>query len=393
MAESGATDVAATWSGFCDRLKAIGLAGLKKHTDGSDQQAADLLHYMTKLLRNGFDWEIDSQDRLHPRLNWYDRNAAGAAPYGPNLDNSYLLARIDERFTYRLSIDSRVVDEVNISVHTGSPIDGNFAVFGDLKFADFDIDKTGNAEILFSRKKQQRAHFVVPEGADYLFIRFYYFDWEKSSPPAIFLECVDAPPTASPTLAASEFCAGLTKTARWLEATVDFGRMFATGFLAGYKPNELSKPRGVPGGGGHINYGGMHFRITRDEAMLITFTPPKARYWSVQWQKLPWGDPIDVMHHVISLNHTQAEVDEDGQVRMVLSHKDPGIKNWLDTGGSAEGLLMYRWIWSEDAPMPEARVLRFDALNAALSGGRKSFNQQERAKQRVIRRTHLSKRY
>jgi hypothetical protein len=52
---------------------------------------------------------------------------------------------------------------------------------------------------------------------------------------------------------------------------------------------------------------------------------------------------IDWMQHQSSLNAFQAHIDSDGYVRAVISPSDPGVPNWLDTGGMREVFTILRW--------------------------------------------------
>ncbi len=45
----------------------------------------------------------------------------------------------------------------------------------------------------------------------------------------------------------------------------------------------------------------------------------------------PWWETVDYARHQSSLNGHQAVVDDDGTLRVVIAHKDPGVANWLDT--------------------------------------------------------------
>ena len=39
----------------------------------------------------------------------------------------------------------------------------------------------------------------------------------------------------------------------------------------------------------------------------------------------------------------QAQHDPDGQLRFVISERNPGVANWLETTGHARGYLQIRW--------------------------------------------------
>ena len=65
--------------------------------------------------------------------------------------------------------------------------------------------------------------------------------------------------------------------------------------------------------------------------------------------------------HDFGFGH-QAVVDDDGVFRCVISHRDPGVYNWLDTGGYSWGTLNGRWLLTDAWPEPEMRVVPFDEI-------------------------------
>jgi hypothetical protein len=56
----------------------------------------------------------------------------------------------------------------------------------------------------------------------------------------------------------------------------------------------------------------------------------------------------------MSCNGHQAHVDDDGRVRVVIAHADPGVPNWLDTEGHATGSIFWRFFLAEERPGPIA---------------------------------------
>jgi hypothetical protein len=86
-------------------------------------------------------------------------------------------------------------------------------------------------------------------------------------------------------------------------------------------------------------------------------------------------------------------VDSDGRVRIVIAHTDPGVHNWLSTEGRDEGIVIYRWIWSEDAPMPTTKVVPSDTVRDVLPADTATVDAAGRERQLEARRRHLSLRY
>ncbi|MDP3294405.1 MAG: hypothetical protein Q8M37_06645 [Nevskia sp.] len=67
-----------------------------------------------------------------------------------------------------------------------------------------------------------------------------------------------------------------------------------------------------------------------------------------------------------SLNGHQAQIDEDGIFRAVISHGDPGIANWLDAGGHEQGLLAIRYYEPDSTPIPTMRRVKLTELRDSL---------------------------
>ena len=85
-----------------------------------------------------------------------------------------------------------------------------------------------------------------------------------------------------------------------------------------------------------------NYDIKEDEVLIIEMPIPEAtRYWG--WTLYnPWSETLDYSNRQTSLNHTQAQLDVDGKLRIVLAHSDPGVANWLDISGHPRGFLNWR---------------------------------------------------
>src|SRR5690606_15578916 len=66
---------------------------------------------------------------------------------------------------------------------------------------------------------------------------------------------------------------------------------------------------------------------------------------------------LDWTHAQTSLNRSQAAVDGDGVLRVVVAGSDPGVRNWMDTTGYRRGVLQCRSIGSVEAPAVETSVV------------------------------------
>ncbi|MCY1338894.1 hypothetical protein D9M69_247640 [compost metagenome] len=73
-------------------------------------------------------------------------------------------------------------------------------------------------------------------------------------------------------------------------------------------------------------------------------------------------ESLDYRYHRICLNKHSAQTDARGGLRMVLSHRDPGLPNWLETAGHANGTLCLRWVGAKTPVHPTTRVVKLDHL-------------------------------
>ena len=113
------------------------------------------------------------------------------------------------------------------------------------------------------------------------------------------------------------------------------------------------------------------WEIAPDEALVIEVEPPEGLYWSYSLGN-PWWETIDYGSHQSSLNGHQATVDDDGVLRTVIAHEDPGVANWLDTAGHSVGPIILRCVRTETAPVPTTRghpVLRHRPVGAGAAPG------------------------
>jgi len=68
---------------------------------------------------------------------------------------------------------------------------------------------------------------------------------------------------------------------------------------------------------------------------------------------------LDYRNLTSAVNGSQLKLEEDGTYRIVISARDPGVPNWLDTDGHPEGSIFWRFLLPEsDPPKPECVVMR-----------------------------------
>jgi hypothetical protein len=139
--------------------------------------------------------------------------------------------------------------------------------------------------------------------------------------------------------------------------------------VAGFLPHANELPPFDPavataaGGIPDCMYYHSYWRLEPDEALVVEVTPPRCDYWNIQLNN-HWMESLDYRYHRIALNKHDAVLERDGSVRIVVSHRDPGHPNWLETAGHDRGTMCLRWIRAGEHPTPRTRVVKLADLGA-----------------------------
>ena len=105
--------------------------------------------------------------------------------------------------------------------------------------------------------------------------------------------------------------------------------------------------------------------------------PSECHYWSIILTNELF-ETTDWYNNHSSLNGTQATVDDDGQLRVVVSAEDPGVPNWLDIAGYPIGVVQGRWTDCNSKPIPTAQKVPVKNVRDFLPAQTVSVTPQER---------------
>ncbi len=103
------------------------------------------------------------------------------------------------------------------------------------------------------------------------------------------------------------------------------------------------------------------WQLAADEALVIEGQAPESPYWIIQLADR-WLETADFRRRQVHLNDSQIELAADGSYRIVIAATDPGVANWLDSGGRKEGLMAFRWALALDVEQPTTRVVKLAEL-------------------------------
>jgi chemotaxis protein histidine kinase CheA len=375
-----------------ERLRASAPAQL---ADGkaTSAGAADELVYGALLGVAGGDYD-------EPKILWiehlpFDHNgiaAPGARYGGDNPDRIYRTAVINPEHRYEIK-GQRHSDKpsLDFSFEAAKGIVTRSA----LQAKDIEVAKDGSFTITAdaSPANGRKNHLQVPADADHLLLRDTLSRWDSQLPNQLTISRVDDKKVAAPTRA--DLVAAAVEE---IDSTADWALNFLESSVSTVPANQLKAAirdisSGVPGAGAALG----RFSLQDDEALVITLDPVSAQYLAIQVTD-PWTRSVDYTQHFSSLNSDQAIASGDGSFTYVLSAKDPGYANWLDTGGLRDGALVVRWelfsrpTTSLDKAVREVRVVKFDQLASSLPNGVKKVAPNVRKQQLAAREADYSNR-
>lgn len=220
---------------------------------------------------------------------------------------------------------------------------------------EFDIAPDGSFEILLvpGEANGERNRLGLPAGAFSILARHYYeaLDCIMAEPArdiALRIDCLDAAPTSGEPDEAA-IAAGIRRVSRLLRSrTLD--EMRGRGPLPPWVSrvpncfNEALKPGAdMAYAALDIAYAMAPFHLPPDKALVMRGRFPACRYAGVVlWTR--FRQSFNYLGRRVSLNRAQTVPEPDGSYRIVVAASDPGVPNWLDTGGRSSGLLYWRFV-------------------------------------------------
>jgi hypothetical protein len=335
----------------------------------------------------------------HPRLmraaDWTSKSGL------ENPDNNYLSAVIRDDADYRLIGERGSSANLVFQLMVGQPGvrgAGTSTTVSVLYGDDMVIAGDGSFEVIVSRDNPGpgRNWLANGEGAETLLVRQTHSDWSRERPGVIRMEKIGEEGEHAIPLAPASMAKDLQKaavilydsTATWLQYAQRAWELMPRNGISNAEPTRGGLP------GQYSAFGS--WELDNDQAIILSTSPSAASYQGVQLGNL-WFTSLDYETRTTSLNLDQMQCSGDGRCYAVISHRDPGIQNWLDTGGHRRGLVFMRWqgLAGELSAVqqPRAALVEFDRLRAELPGDVAEFGAGQRREQIRRRRANVHQRF
>ena len=386
------TTLRESWHVFCERVKEAGDLIFEDAVPTDSQERALGFQYLTRMLGHGLERMIEHTDVLHPNLWRYmsPTNKWG----GDNPDALYLVAPLDGSRTYRI-VGRRGTAHYHVfstQRRWEDVADGESAEAARMTNFDLETEWDGSFELWIGPEEHSGNWLRTTPDTYRVLVRQFFYDWEHEEPMTARIELVDdaGPPVpmtaermSEGLQAASEFLhtnAGFW--ARWQEPNREQLNQFVD------LQERIKFTGGVPGGIGFS----CSFEVQPDEVLLIEVTPPHCHFWNMELGTY-WMMTHDYRHRLCSWNGHQATLEEDGSVRIVVAHRDPGLSNWLDTGGHVYGHIGMRWIMADSAPLPTTRLVKLADLDTVVPPNSRRIDAEGRREQLRRRKIGIDRRF
>jgi hypothetical protein len=268
---------------------------------------------------------------------------------GPNPDGEYSLALIDGRRGYRIRGRRNTAAYLGFQVLAGVGLTPRrqAAYLGD---RDLQLDDHGAFELVLSPTRPEQGQWVpIPADASAVVVRQYVGDRGSEVPADLEIDPVE-PPGEVPLPTDEQIGEALTGMAWTILKLATLHKTIKPELLT--MPNELVTAEAAALGSADTTPDNLYligtFRLEPNQALVIDFEPPQSRYWSCTLENI-WHECLEPRRRRSSLTNAHAE-EKDGRVRLVVSGRDPGVPNWLDTGGRHRGFVILRWLDGAAAP-------------------------------------------
>ena len=286
-----------------------------------------------------------------------------------NPDTLYLHANLRDDTEYVVTGQRGTTTDLSFQVLKGdySPaeVPGSVSAFDD---REIDINPDGSYELRFGPWPAGRNYFTLAPGSSMLAVREVYSDWATERRGTISIRRADAGGLAPAPLDQQTMEKRYAVAGKMLISRLKTFLAFPEWFYLKLPVNTLTEPRSTPGGLTSQFSSVGHYDLDEDQAMIITV--PKAPKDVAPYQGLQlgsmWYISLDYVNHQTSLTADQARTDPDGMQRFVISERNPGVANWLETTGHRRGYIQFRWqrlardLTPEDGPA--VQVVPFDQV-------------------------------
>lgn len=389
-------ELTAAWDDFCDQLKLAGRIPFRAQVPPHEVDRTAGFRLLARNVSLALQFQYENNDPLHPELLHYFDPLRKQG--GDNTDALYVGATINGTDTYRIYGHRGSAKYFAVTTVEGGGTPWGGAVVQTLLAKDLSIAPDGTFELIASPTPPAS----TPPGVNWIrtnpntfriTFRQFFADWENEKPMNAIIERITGD-NVPPQITAKKLSRGLHDTVRWIHESVNYWADMLEMWKK--RPNQFLSYRQLddnpldvtPGGDPMIAY----WQLPPSEAVILRVRPPQAPYWAVEFGNY-WWETMDYRYRLSNTNCHYAQLEDDGELIIVISRDDPGLPNWLDPSGFAEGYICFRWMGADSCPVPQATQVKRSELMQHLPAHIKRFTPEQRREQLAARRRGVINRF
>lgn len=372
-----------SWEDYVDQLKPLGKRLLDRLPERL-RQDPHVVQEAWRLLLSGVVRATSDAiigDRRHP-IFVPELNIAQNL-FQPNADTIYKTAMIDGAGSYRLKGERGQVRMIILAqlgpdtLRTGKPSPALYQY-------DFDtltLDTEGRFDVLISPTRpdgHKGDWWALHPNAEKFMVRIVGCRWGEEHEPRFGIDRLDVPPSKG-RLSAADLSARLAEIPQIAGNCACFfpdhvEKLRQDGHINSLKVVDFSNMTGLS----RQSYYEGAYELDDDEALIVEVkVPEQVGYWSLILTNEIF-ETTDWYNNQSSLNDAQARLDADGYFRAVISARDPGVPNWLDTSGYPRGAIQGRWFNTDERPTPTVHKVKLAEVRTSLPADTPSVSPAER---------------
>lgn len=349
------------WNNWCDALRQLG--ELVESSARTDLERAEGYRYLTRLVRLGLEMQIEHGNPENP--SFYSLSHETAKVGADNPDNVYLNAAIDGRYQYEITGTIGEARYMSFgSKENRYAIDGTMASTGELDKSALQTAEDGSVRIVVSSEPADGNWLPMTTTSNMLLVRQTFDDRSREAPARLSIRRLDAAPRYR-ALSLDDLEQRLSRVLAIAGGTAS---MFL-GWVKNFERDHHNRFRlgdqsffQAAGGDPNICYVYAYWELAPDEVLQVVSEVPRCELWNFQLTN-PWMESLDYRFFAVHLNSSQAALDEDGRIRIHVSHKPvAGLRNNLTTLGHERGLMLMRWVSADTHPLPALKRMKLSEV-------------------------------
>lgn len=346
-ADSGPVEQGSTWSEFTRLVGELGGEISAPGVPAREIDRAEGYRLFTRYLTCGLDYCLEYADPAYPAFFSFTRD--GVRKYaGDNPDELYGHATVSPEYAYRIVGNIKETLLLECGVYSGNsfldPTAKPVRLLTHLTEETLQVEADGRFEIFLGGPARAKNWLPLDPTASSLLVRRYLRDPLVDRPRALIIERLGGD-FSPPPLTEAVVREGLLNAAKWARVNariwadyVNRTKARKLNVLVGFEDNgELGAPAGH-------NYLEGYWAVPDGKALVLSFDPPKARYWNIlagnYWmESLEWR-----FGNGVNFNNLTSKVGKDGRVTYAIAHERPARPdvNWFETLGHYEGQMCLR---------------------------------------------------